>query len=274
MITEQLADSVIKAQGVIPVKIISESSKIDWEPYVLIIATLSLIAAVIIPFAQKKYEELRTKRSFQFYFKKQLGIILNLLTSEKIEYFKPSIKDKPEKELISPSEFSKRMEADFKEHKEAIQPKIIFALLLNLQKLMLFSFQLRYALSKIDFEKLTERTLENGKELSKQELQKAYGIILIYESFISISLFHDRFGNMKSIKREIRDNIWVGFKLEKDFLEKQSVLNEDLQYINNNEQSIFEIAEMIRVVDSKTKEYFDYDRLNASRFKKSALLKE
>lgn len=268
MTTEQIVDTIKKSQELIPVKIISDSNKIDWEPYVLIIATLSLIAAVIIPFAQKKYEEYRTKRSFQFYFKKQLGIVLNLLTSEKIEYQKPSIKDTPLKEHLNPLEFTKRLEEDFKMHKEAIQPKTIFILLLNLQKLMHFSFQLRYALSKIDFEKLTERTLENGKELSLQELKKAYGIILIYESFISISLFHDRFGELKSIKREIRDNIWLGLKLEKDFLEKQSVLNDDLQYINNNEQSIFEITNMIRIVESKTKEYFDFDKMQNSRSKK------
>lgn len=265
MTTDSLIDSIKKTQEVIPIKIISEQNKFDWEPYVLIVATLSLIAAVVIPFAQKKYEEYRTKRSFQFYFKKQLGIVLNLLTSEKIEYLKPSIKDNPEKEFLHPSEFTRKLEADFKLHKEAVQPKTIFMLLMNLQKLMLYSFQLRYALSKIDFEKLTERTLENGKELSKKELQKAYGIILIYESFISISLFHDRFGDLKSIKRDIRDNIWIGLKLEKDFLEKQSVLNDDLQYINNHEQSIFEITAMVRVVEAKTKEYFDYDNIQASR---------
>lgn len=66
----QLIDTLKKAQQAIPVKIISDTNKIDWEPYVLIVATLSLLAAVIIPFAQKWYEEYRTKRSFQFYFKK------------------------------------------------------------------------------------------------------------------------------------------------------------------------------------------------------------
>jgi len=69
-VSGQLIDTLKKAQQAIPVKIISDTNKIDWEPYVLIVATLSLLAAVIIPFAQKWYEEYRTKRSFQFYFKK------------------------------------------------------------------------------------------------------------------------------------------------------------------------------------------------------------
>lgn len=239
----------------------------DWNKWLTLIAVLTLVAAVIIPFAQKRYEEYRTKRSFQFYFRKQLGIVLNLLTSERIEYIKPSIKANPEKKHLSPTDFTKRLEVDFKEHKAAIQPKIIFTMLMNLQKLMHFSYQLRYALTKIDFENLTAQTLEHGRELSNKELQKAYGIILIYESFISISLFHDRFGDLKSIKRNIKENVWVGLKLEKDFLEKQSVLNDDLQHINNEEKSIFEITEMVRVVESKTKEYFNYDKNQLKRKK-------
>src|SRR5690606_21017019 len=121
------------------------------------------------------------------------------------------------------------------------------------------------SLTQIDFEKLTERTLEHGKELSKEELQKAYGIILIYESFISISLFHDRFGELKTIKREFKDNVWVGLKLDKDFLQNQNLLNQDLLHLNNNERSIFEITQMVRIVENKTKEYFDYDNLQKKR---------
>lgn len=261
----QLIETLNKTQQVIPVKIISDTTKFDWEPYVLIVATLSLLAAVIIPFTQKWYEEYRTKRSFQFYFKKQLGIVLNLLTSDKIEYVKPSVKDNPEKQYLTPTEFSRKLEADFKEHNEAVQPRTIFSLLLNLQQFMQYVFQLRYSLTQIDFEKLTERTLEHGKELSKDELQKAYGIILIYESFISISIFHDRFGEMKTIKRDIKEKVWVGLKLDKDILQNQALLNQDLLHLNNNERSIFEIAQMVRIVEDKTKEYFDYDNLQKKR---------
>ncbi|MBL7839772.1 MAG: hypothetical protein JNJ75_06505 [Cyclobacteriaceae bacterium] len=263
--SEHVIDTLNRAQQVIPVKIISDTDKIDWEPYVLIVATLSLLAAVIIPFAQKWYEEYRTKRSFKFYFKKQLGLVLNLLTSNKIEYIKPSVKDNPEKHLYTPTEFSSKLEADFKEFKEAVQPRTIFTLLLNLQQFMQFVFQLRHSLMQIDFDKLTERTLEHGKELSKDELKKTYGIILIYESFISISLFHDRFGEMKTIKREMKEKVWVGLKLDKDILQSQTLLNQDLLHLNNNERSIFEITQMMRIVEEKTKEYFDYDNLQKKR---------
>lgn len=261
----QILDTLNRTQQVIPVKIISDTTKFDWEPYVLIVATLSLVASVIIPFAQKWYEEFRTKRSFQFYFKKQLGIVLNLLTSQKIEYIKPSVKDNPEKQYLTPTEFSRKLEEDLKEYKESLQPRTIFSLLINLQQFMQYVFQLRYSLTQIDFVKLTERTLEHGKELSKDELQKAYGIVLIYESFISISLFHDRFGKMKTIKRDFKENVWVGLKLDKDFLENQNLLNQDLLHLNNNDRSIIEITQMVRIVEEKTKEYFDYDNLQKKR---------
>jgi hypothetical protein len=261
-----LLELVNNTKEPILVKVLSDD--FDFEPYVLIMAALSLIAAVIIPFAQKKYEEIRTKRSFQFYFRKQLGLILNLLESEQIEYIKPGIKDAPEKEFIAPVEFSRRLELDVQQHKEAGQPKTIFVLLMNLQKMMHFSYKLRLAISHINFEKLTERTLEHGRELSKKELQKTYGILLIYESFVSISMFHEKFGEMKSIKRDIEGDFWRGLKLEKDFLEKQTVLNDDLQHLNNNEKSIIEITEMIRVVDKKTKEYFEYKPISKRNMKK------
>ena len=262
---DKTIDTLNRAQQLIPGKLVSEFSKTDWSPYLLSVAVLSLVAAVILPFAQKRYEEYRTKRSFQFYFKKQLGISLNLVTTEKIEYIKPSVKDDPEKQFLSPVEFSRKLEADYKEYKDAVQPRIIFTLLMNLQRLMQFVFQLRYSLTQIDFEKLTDKTLQHGKELSKKELEKAYGIILIYESFIGISLFHDKFGEMKTVKRDIKEKAWVGLKLDKDILQNQTLLNQDLLYLNNNERSVLEIIQILRIVEEKTKEYFDYDNLQKKR---------
>ena len=257
MITSQ---KIAEQTKPIVVRVINQVELNDLEFYVLVVAALSLIASVIIPFAQKKYEEYRTKRNFQFYFKKQLGLVLNAITTEKIEYIKPSVKDAPEKVYITLIEFAKRFQSDFKEYKEAVQPRTIFMLLMNLQNLLQFVFHMRINLSNIDFKVLTEKTLEHGKELSKDELNKAYGLILIYESFISITIFHDRFGNLKTIKRLIKENIWVGLKLEEDFLKKQNLLNEDLVHLNNNEKSIDEIISIIKIMNSKTREYFDYDK--------------
>jgi hypothetical protein len=37
---------------IIPIKIIEGSDNVNWEPWVLLVAVLTLIASVIIPFAQ------------------------------------------------------------------------------------------------------------------------------------------------------------------------------------------------------------------------------
>ena len=77
---EKIVDSLKIAQP-IKVKIIEESDKIDWNIWFLFIAVLSLISAVLIPFAQKKYEESKSKYAFHLYVKKKIGIVFYLLTT-------------------------------------------------------------------------------------------------------------------------------------------------------------------------------------------------
>lgn len=250
---------------VFPVKIIDDSDKINWEPWVLLIAVLTLVASVIIPFAQKKYEEYRAKRNFRYYLKKQIGLVLNLLTSEKLEYIKPSIKNEPNKESLYIKEFIIALKTDFDLHKNNVQPIIIFMLLMNVQKLCHFVYHIRQVIITIDLQNITEKTLEHGKELSRRELNNIYGLILIYESFISISMFHDKFGEFKSIKRHFEDSIWKSLFIEKDFLQNQSLLNEDLVILNDNEDSLIELTNMVLIINQETKKYFDYDRQQKKR---------
>lgn len=256
-------------EKVIPVKIIEDSTKIDWEPWVLLVATLSLIAAVILPFAQKRYEEIRTKRNFQYYLKKQIGLVLNILTTQKLEYVEPSVKNEPKKELLYVKDFIAKIKSDFKEHKNTVQPRVIFMLLMNIQKLCHFSYQLRQIISGIDLQNITEKTLEHGRELSKEELNKIYGLILVYESYVGISTFHDNFDKTKSIRREFQDNVWVGLKVENSLLSNQGVLNEDLFIINDNENSLEELQNILLIVNQETKKYFDYDNMQLKRKKGS-----
>jgi hypothetical protein len=103
-------------------------------------------------------------------------------------------------------------------------------------------------------------TLEHGNQLSKDELSNIYGLITILESYVSISLYHDRFGEMQSIKRLIQEKTWVGLKLDKDFLENQTVLNDDLQFINDKMNSIEEIIYILGITEDKTLEYFEYKK--------------
>ncbi|OPC23499.1 hypothetical protein BAX95_06375 [Elizabethkingia meningoseptica] len=249
----------------ISVKIIEDANKIDWEPWVLIVAILALIASVIIPFAQKKYEEFGAKRNFQYYLKKQIGLMLNHLTMSKIEYNEPSVRNEPKKEYLLIKDFIVKIKSDFSEHKNTVQPRVIFMMLMNIQNLCLFAYQARKIISTIDLQNITERTLEFGKELSKKELNKIYGLILIYESFQSISLFHDRFNEMKSITRLIEENEWSGLKVEKELLSNQNKLNDDLLLLNDNEKSLEELSNIILILNRETKKYFDYDKLQQKR---------
>ena len=237
----------------------------NWEPWFLIIAILSLIAAVIIPFAQKKYEEYRTKRNFQFYLKKQIGLILNQLTSEKIEYFEPSVKNDPKKNFLLVSDFIKDLKNDFEKHKNSVQPRVIFALLMNIQNLCHYCYRLRLNISTINLQNLTEKTLEHGNELSKEELSKIYGLILVYESYISISQFHDNFDKIKSINRVHKKEKWISLSVAKDLLTNQERLNQDLLYLNDNEVHLKEIESIMLIVNRETRKYFDYDKMKSKR---------
>lgn len=235
----------------------NSTEKLGLEPYFLTIGVLTLIAAVVIPFLQKKYEEKRAKRSFKLYFKKQLGVILLNLISEKIEYVEPSNKENPRKELLNPTRFANQFKTDYNVHKNSIQPLVIFTLLMNFQRMLLYAHRLKYIISQVDFKSLTEQTLAHGSQLSKEELKTTYGLILVLENFQSILFFQDRFGEMKSVKRLFKNKIWIGLKLDNDFLEKQEVVREDFQYLISNEKSIFEITKMIEHVELKLKEYFE-----------------
>ena len=63
----QAIDSISQSTNeLIKVQIIDDVDKVDWNLWFLLIAVLSLIAAVILPFAQRKYEERKSKYGFTF----------------------------------------------------------------------------------------------------------------------------------------------------------------------------------------------------------------
>jgi energy-coupling factor transporter transmembrane protein EcfT len=86
-----------------------------------LIVALALIVAIIIPFTQKKYKEWKAKISFKLYLKKYFGIIFNILTYDKIEYIRPSIKDDPEKLQLTLRNYIEKFDKDFKEYQNTVQ---------------------------------------------------------------------------------------------------------------------------------------------------------
>jgi hypothetical protein len=63
------------------------------------------------------------------------------------------------------------------------------------------------------------------------------------EHYSSIFAHNDKFGELKSLKRDIKNHIWVGYKLDGEILDKQNLIMEDLDFVNKNIESLNEIIE-------------------------------
>jgi len=222
--------------------------QIDWNKWLTIIAALALISAILIPLIQKKYEERKSKKSFQMYLKKYFGILLNILTYDKIEYTIPSIKDNPEKTNLTFIEYIRTFEKDFNENQNTVQTRIAFSLIFNLQNLLFVIHRIQLSIKEIEVNRLYEQTLAYGSSLTNKELNKIYGILLLLENFASITSFHDRFESMKSIKREKEKGLWVGLSIDQSLLKNQQLIQEDLLKLNNNELSICEIIKVSKLL--------------------------
>jgi hypothetical protein len=273
-ITQRVVDSLPKTvtdsianviSNPIQVELIGNSDKIDWNVWFLLIAILTLITAVIIPFAQKKYEERKSKFGFHRYIKKKLGIVWNLLTYDKLEYKQPRSAEKMDDELLTFDKLIYKFEKDFKENKDTTHPLFAFGIIFNLQNLLFTVKRIQYSLNSIDIKNLDEKTLEFGDKLSKSEHHKLNGLFLLIEHYFSITSFHDKFDSLKSIKRKEKDSKWVGLGVDKKILKKQKWILEDLEYLRENELNIDEILKMNKLLIQELKSYFEFEKLNKKR---------
>jgi hypothetical protein len=231
--------------------------QIDWNKWLTIIAALALISAILIPLIQKKYEERKSKKSFKMYLKKYFGIINNILTYDKIEYTIPSIKDNLEKSSLTFIDYVKTFENDFNGNHNTVQTRIAFTLIFNLQNLLFVIHRIQLSIKQIDVSRLYEQTLAYGNDLTNKELNKIYGILLLLENFTSITSFHDRFGTMKSIKRDLEKGLWTGLSIDQSLLKNQQIVQEDLLKLNNNELSINEIIKISRLLTQELTGFYD-----------------
>jgi hypothetical protein len=173
----------------------------------------------------------------------------------------PSIKDNVTKSKLRLTDYLIRFIKDFKEHQNTLQPRLAFPLLMNLQNPLMVTDRIRIAIKDIEVNKLYDRTLEYGNNLSTKELNNIYGILLIMESFVSITVFHDRFSDLKTVKRLISKGQWIGLKLDPDFLQHQNLLAEDLKQLCNEELSIVETTSITQLLVQHIKSFYKYDKL-------------
>ena len=235
------------------------------ELLTLTIAVIAVVAAIATPFAQKKYEEWKARLSFNLYLKKYLGVLFNILTYDKIEYHIPSIKDNPGKVNLTLPEYLQRFEKDFKEHQNTVQYRVAFAMLFNIQNLFSVVNRSKLEIVRINVDSLYEHTLAYGSNLSKKNLNKVYGILLLMEHYNSITTFHDKFDDLKSIKRIEENGIIVGIELDKDILTNQQMVAEDMKHLCNHELSIDEVIKVNKLLIQETKDFFDYEKLKKKK---------
>jgi len=231
------------------------------EIFTLIIAIVAVIVSVATPFAQRKYEEWKARISFKLYIKKYLGVLFNILTYDKIEYHVPSIKDDPEMLHLTLPEFLERFEKDFKENQNTVQYRVAFAVLFNLQSLFSVVNRSKLEIKRINVDSLYEQTLVHGSNLSKKNLNEIYALLLLMEHYTSITSFHDRFDELKSIKRIHKEELVVGLELDKDILKDQKMVTNDMKHLSNHELSINEVITINKLLIQKTKHFFEYDKL-------------
>lgn len=247
------------------VEIVENAQKIDWSIWFLLIAVLSLIAAVLIPFIQKKYEERKSKYGFHLYIKKRIGIVWNLLTYDKFEYRQPDNVNSIDSIALTFDKIVIRFKEDFKRYHDTIHPLHAFIILFNFQNILLTVFRIQSALKDIDIKNLEEKTLEFGDKLSKKEHIKLTGLYLVIEHYHSITSFHDRFGSLKSVKRQIKDSMWIGHIVDKTVLDHQDYLLADLKYLTDNEISIDEIININKILIQELKSYFEFEKLEKKK---------
>ena len=253
-----VTDTVIAAQNIsLHVYPNPVESNFDWVSIsILSVAFFSLLAAIFIPFAQKKYEERKTKESFRLHIKMRLGDIYNFVCLEKIEYHDLSITNDPTSCTMKPVAFIKKLNDDFKDHRNSVQPRIIFSLLMNIQNVMLYSYKLRNTVRRANLDELTDKTLEHGTNLTRTELNNVYTLALFLQHFVPISLQNDVFYQIKSIQRVEKEESWVGLKVESDLLQNQKLLNHDLLFLNDNEFHLKAVIGNVNLLVNKVIDYY------------------
>lgn len=252
----------------IKVQLVDLQQQTDWDIWFLVVAVLSLIAAVFIPFAQKIYEERKAKYGFHLYVKKKLGMVWNLLTYDEFEYKQPTSADNMDELSLTFDKLIVRFEKDYERHKNTPHPLFAFGVLFNLQNLLFTVKRVQYALAEIDLKDLDEKTLAYGDKLSKKEHHKLTGIYLLLEHYISITTFHDRFDSLLTIKRTKKNELWTGLKVDGNVLKNQDMIMNDLNFVRENQVSVNEILLASKLLIQELKSYFDYDKLAKKKKKK------
>jgi hypothetical protein len=240
-------------------KLVLEKDENNWQIYFLILGVISVFVAVFIPFLQKKYEHQKSKNSFKRYVKYYLGEVVSILIKDKIYY--GSLENSSRPKLLN-IEFKDAVDKYFDElmkNKDTISSTLKYQLIFNLQSIFIKVYQFTYALKSLNLESIKEKTLAFGDKLSKKDLNSIYSFIATIEHLGSITIFNDIFGKLKSVERILnKDNLWVGIKTEKTFLNNQEcLLNSEFSFLLENKEKIKEILLMVSLTIVQIEVFYD-----------------
>jgi hypothetical protein len=185
---------------------------------------------------------IKVPTALNLFLKKELIFAYKALTEDEIDIIVLENND-VKKELIPFSKAIKVFKEQYDKNKNTIHPRDAFMLLFNLQKIILASYKFIMITRNIDFRELDKMVLQYSKELSDNEINSYQKIILTMQHYGSIFQFNDKFGDFRSIQRQINNHFWTGFKLEADVLKNQHKIMEDLEFVKNNEIHLKEIVE-------------------------------
>ena len=177
---------------------------------------------------------IKVPTALDYHLRKELIFAYKILTEDLIEFTREGHSEINNEKVTF--EFAvKLFKKQYEELNDTINPKDAFFLLFNLQKIIHQTYKFISITRHIEFKEIDKLVLKHGKDLSDSDLLLYQKVILTAQHYGSIFLFNDKFGNFQSIKRQIENNTWVGFKLDGDILEHQNRIMEDLDFVKKNE---------------------------------------
>ena len=171
------------------------------------------------------------------YLKKELIFAYNSLTDKKIEFTELNGED-ISKNHVPYSQAIILFEKQYEIYKDTKQPREAFTIIFNLQRIIHSTYEFAMITRTINFREIDKEIANQSPYIEETKLHFYQKILLTMEHYGSIFMNHDVFGNIQSIKRTIERGIWKGLRLDGDFLEKQEILFEDMNFVREHETEL------------------------------------
>ncbi len=186
------------------------------------------------------YIFVKESTALKMYLKKELIFAQNELMQNEIE-FNIITENNLDTLKLPFSKATKLFLTQFEEYKETISPRDAFTVLFNLQKLIYATYLFSSHTRLINFREIDREIIHQSPNLPKDEIMEYQKILLTMEHYSLIFGHNDKFGNLKSIKRTIKKNTWIGLRLDNEILKNQHFIMDDFTFLKENIEPMNEI---------------------------------